>query len=338
MEGQRKSEPLTKHTTVLPEGVKEKAQKFEINNNLSQSENISNFTNTLTLNELEIKNIEQETKDQSKSNDWFIQRAGRITASKFSKIYTKMETLKQNPNKCSLKLVESILSEEKIDTFSTRHGIGMEFHAKVAVITALKNMGHKKVKSFESGTIIDKEHPYISAPPDLFIECLCCGKALVEIKCPYSIRDSAPSKSNLKQLETLNNGEVKLKLNHPHYFQIQGQLGITSLKNCWYFVYTDHGHYIENILFSNEFYQNILKNLKEFWYKHLAKYLLFGKQNIMVSSIQTGEILKNPLISTSPLKKKKRSRACLIQFNYYMCKRSTRTKTVVCYGYYLDDF
>ena len=76
-----------------------------------------------------------------------------------------METLKQNPNKCSLKLVESILSEEKIDTFSTR----MEFHAKVAVITALKNMGHKKVKSFESGTIIDKEHPYISASPDLFI-------------------------------------------------------------------------------------------------------------------------------------------------------------------------
>ena len=210
---------------------------------------------------------------------------------------------------------------------------------------ALKNMGHIKVKSFESGTIIDKEHPYISASPDLFIECLCCGKALVEIKCPYSIRDSAPSKSNLKQLETLNNGEVKLKLNHPHYFQIQGQLGITSLKNCWYFVYTDHGQYIENILFSNEFYQNILKNLKEFWYKHLAKYLLFGKQNIMVSSIQTEEILKNPIIITSPLKKK-RSRACLIQFNYYMCKRSTSKNLtlrfvknpVVCYGYYLDDF
>ena len=73
VKGHRKSEPLTKHKTVLPTGVKEKVQEFEINNNLSQSENINSFKNILTLNDLEIKNIQQEIKDQSKSNDWFIQ-------------------------------------------------------------------------------------------------------------------------------------------------------------------------------------------------------------------------------------------------------------------------
>lgn len=70
------------------------------------------------------------------------------------------------------------------------HGIAMESHAKMPVVKVLKEQNHKRMKSCDSGTVINQDNPFISASPDLVIECECCGKGLVEIKCPYAIRDS----------------------------------------------------------------------------------------------------------------------------------------------------
>ena len=42
------------------------------------------------------------------------------------------------------------------------------------------------------GTVISEEYPFLSASPDLQVSCECCGTGLVEIKCPYSIRDKSP--------------------------------------------------------------------------------------------------------------------------------------------------
>ena len=36
---------------------------------------------------------------------------------------------------------------------------------------------------------ISNEYPFIGASPDSVVECNCCGKGTVEIKCPYCVRD-----------------------------------------------------------------------------------------------------------------------------------------------------
>ena len=120
----------------------------------------------------------------------------------------------------------------------------------------------------------------MSASPDQFIECECCGSGLIEIKCPFVIRDTAPSPEKLKQLEKIKEKDeiiCKLKKNHDHFYQIQGQMGITDTSYCWYFVYTEHGHYMEKIIFDNDFFRQMLSKLLIFWNDHFAKELLFGR-------------------------------------------------------------
>ena len=116
----------------------------------------------------------------------------------------------------------------------------------------------------------------MSASPDLIIEYQCYGVTLVEIKCPYSIRDEKSSSGNLKQLQETDN-RISLKTNHAHYHQIQGQLGVTNNSQSWYFVFTNHGYYIEKIAFDKKFFEMMLTNLKTFWFHNLSKELIFSK-------------------------------------------------------------
>ena len=158
---------------------------------------------------------------------------------------------------------------------------------KAAITKILKEQGHKFLTSSDLGTIIDKEYPFLSASPDQVIYCKCCGNGLVEIKCPYSIRNVSPSTDILQQIDqkTLN-----LKKNHDHYYQIQGQLGIHKSLHCWYFVYTDHGYYIEKILFDQDFYNDIVQNLKTFWFNFMARELLY---NNYLNSVESTSISSN---------------------------------------------
>ena len=234
------------------------------------------FTNSLNYSQSDISTIEELTKNQSNSDLWYQQRKYRLTASKFGRICKRMETLKSNPNESPQNLLNSLLCSTPVDTYATRHGIASEPHAKINVIQLLKDQGHKSLKSSDSGTIIDEKYPFLSASPDQIIFCKCCGKGLIEIKCPYTIRDVAPSVENLQQIDK---NTLKLKTTHEHYFQIQGQLGISKALHCWYFVYTAHGFYLEKIFFDEEFFTQMLQNLIMFWNQYMAKELLYKIKN-----------------------------------------------------------
>ena len=45
----------------------------------------------------------------------------------------------------------------------------------------------------ECGLVLDETMPYIGASPDQLMSCSCCGKACIEIKCPYSINYTEPN-------------------------------------------------------------------------------------------------------------------------------------------------
>lgn len=286
MEGKQKSnKKQTKRT--LPLGIQEQVEIFKTNSDISEQENITAFTTLITLNKNDITNIEAATKEQSKTDLWYKQRIGRITASKVHSVTTRMETIKKNPNEDAHNLVKSLLYSKSFENFATRHGIATEPHAKREVVRVLKGNGHKKVKYEDMGTIISEEHPFLSASPDLKVSCECCGAGLVEIKCPYNMRDRAPNPSELSQLVKGTDGSFSLKQTNGHYYQIQTQLGITKLNYCYYFVFTHHGYYIEKILFDRTFYMHILENTITFWYQYFCKELLYPMKN--VTSVATPE-------------------------------------------------
>ena len=97
-----------------------------------------------------------------------------------------------------------------------------------------KNSKQKKVESFQK-----KLHSYITASPDRLASCKCHRKSLIEIKCPFSIRDKKISKSvsDCKFLKVSPEGNVFLSQSHRYYTQVISQMAISEIKKC-YFVWT----------------------------------------------------------------------------------------------------
>ena len=134
-------------------------------------------------------------------------------------------------------LVNDIMGKKiYIQTFAMKQGIAMEPHAKRKVTEIFKET-HKQVSSDEVGLFISPEYTYLGASPDLILNCKCCGKYIVEIKYPESIKTTTPSSQNLNCL--VSDGSItKLYERHGYYFQIQGQMGITKNNKSIFFVYT----------------------------------------------------------------------------------------------------
>ena len=76
-----------------------------------------------------------------------------------------------------------------------------------------------------AGFYISLTHGYIGASPDGIFKCPCCGKAVVELKCPFSHRDDmlleAATNDNKFCLAADENGKLDLKKTHPYYAQVR---------------------------------------------------------------------------------------------------------------------
>ena len=51
---------------------------------------------------------------------------------------------------------------------------------------------HSNLTIRECGLFVSPEHQYLAASPDCVIECECCGTHLLEVTCPYSLREKSP--------------------------------------------------------------------------------------------------------------------------------------------------
>ena len=80
-----------------------------------------------------------------------------------------------------------------------------------------------------------KFRPFISVSSDFEINSSCLGTGLVAIKCPATFIGKVPSAENYKHFEIINE-QPYLKKSIPYYFQIQGQLAVTSRQYCDFFI------------------------------------------------------------------------------------------------------
>ena len=160
-----------------------------------------------------------------------------------------------------------------------KHGLALEPHAKRELKQLFSH--HKNVSLSDVGLHIMKSHPFIGASADGILSCNCCGTFVIEIKCPYSIKDMAPSSEHLDYLVSSEdeNGKciTKLKENHKYYFQVQGQMGVTGVLESYFFVFTHHGHHLEKIKFNSELWGDLLHHLNLFWMTYVGPALLVQK-------------------------------------------------------------
>ena len=214
---------------------------------------------------------------------------------KFYRVCTRADNIGQK-NVNASNLVNVVMGYNKpVQTITMKHGLAMEPHANRKLVEVLKDQKHVKVCSGEAGLFVSPNYPHLGASPDLIISCGCHEKFVVEIKCPDSIKMNTPSEHNLDYLVS-DNSITKLKERHSYYFQFQGQMGITEIKQAILFIYTHHGYFIQFIEFDSDLSKQMIFKFNYFWSKYIASEIL-NSNCVHNSTLCSKDINTQPFVS-----------------------------------------
>ena len=248
--------------------------------------------------------VEQETRAQNQSKFWFKQRAGRVTASKMKAV------CHTNQAHLSRSLIKTICYPEEFSFSSKQTAYGSKNEKKARELyykTSVKD--HNDFQLSESGLVINPKWPVIGASPDGVVSCICCGKGVLEIKCPYShqnthIQDAA-SRDSTFCLKIVD-GSLRLDNSHAYYYQIQTQLFVCDVGYCDFCVCTfveddeSKGLHIERIYKNEAFWLECISKAEQFFKACLLPEIL-GKYYTRPKQIMNNPVLMMLILKTSAL-------------------------------------
>lgn len=184
---------------------------------------------------------------KQRSTEWLEQRKGKITGSRVGAI------LGLSPFNKPKDVMRAMVRDY--------HGAESEFVGNIATNYGTAN---EPAATFdfeletglnvdETGFHVHQEHVWLGASPDGFIG----DDALIEIKCPFSKRESADFVSYVEQ---------------PHYYaQMQIEMYCTGRKLCHFFQWSPLGTMTEIVEFSQAWINENLPKLKAFYDEYLIE-------------------------------------------------------------------
>ena len=224
-------------------------------------ERVSLFKKTLQLTSQQIRELEMNTKDQSKSQLWYSARRYRLTASSFGRIFQMLPTT--HPDS----FVKHLLHPKEFSTKATEWGKENEPKALQKYVEHQLQTGHIDLVTCKAGFVVCELHPFIGASPDAYVfdPSSVNQFGLAEIKCPYKYRELTPTDACKHSdfccklaIQPDGTSIAELKRTHPYYCQIQGQLAVTERKWCDFVVFTNKGVSVERIKYDREFWESKL--------------------------------------------------------------------------------
>ena len=235
----------------------------------------------------EIDIVEKQTRNQAASSIWFEFRAGRVTA---SKLYAVCKTSIVKPSRS---LIKAICYPQSCTFTSKQTSWGCK-HEEAAKDTYHHLMASKHINMsiYKSGLFISNEEPHIAATPDALVECQCCGKGCLEIKCPYCVKEAFI----FEGVQTkgfclhLKDGKICLNRLHPYYYQIQAQMFCTNQKYCDFVVWTKRECHVERVPFNGEFFSDCVKLSRTFFRRCilvevLGKFYTVPRNNNLLAAV-----------------------------------------------------
>lgn len=96
------------------------------------------------------------------------------------------------------------------------------------------------------------------------VSCDCCGQNVIEIKCPFCVKDSTFDDIDDKTfyLKRGNDDQLKLDVKHQYYYQVQTQLGVCKIESAYFVVWTEKDLHIEQIMFDEVLWNTICEKSK----------------------------------------------------------------------------
>lgn len=130
---------------------------------------------------------------------------------------------------------------------------------------------------FQVGLIIDPEQPWLCCSPD-GITRTGSKLQLIEIKCPYSLRNKCliDPDNEISYVHYIHyvNGELELRKSHSYYTQIMMMLYVLRIDNALLYVYSPQRSIALTIQKDEAFLAEYVPKLKEFYFRYFLKAVL----------------------------------------------------------------
>lgn len=221
---------------------------------------------TITYTADDVTAVESATRLQTGSSLWHHYRTGIITASMAHRVYTWVNTCKRKMGPHDARSLLSAVMGKKIRaTYAMKRGLLCEDNARKAFLDESKY--HVDIEVQQCGLFLCRSHPFLGASPDGIATCSCCGPRLLEIKSPIKLD---------KFCKTELCGGC-LKTSSRYFTQVQVQMGVTSLKTCILFVYSEEKCVQVPVRFDEGFFGELVQRCKFFCDQYLMPYL-YGNQ------------------------------------------------------------
>ena len=221
--------------------------------------------------------IEENTRTQRENSLWYEVRFKRLTGSKSSQVL------------CQKSWTPSLLQRiiyQKPFIFTPapiQWGIDHEITAR-RKYTAFMHESHSNLTVEDCGFFIHPQEGWIGASPDGVVHDPSHNPphGILEIKCPYSMREKPLSEC----CQDCNfycfideTGRFRLKRDHAYYHQVQVQLFVCSdqYKWCDFCVYTTKGVMVERIWTDCDWIEKFIPILENFFRMHYLPEILYPK-------------------------------------------------------------
>lgn len=133
---------------------------------------------------------------------------------------------------------------------------------------------HQNAEVKKSGFVIDKEEPWMGASPDGLISCSCCGKGVLEIKCPFKHRNTPMPLAMQDSSFCLG---ANLQLVNKHYTaQLQLLMHVLDVQFADLMVWTTVDAAVVRVKRDERFVQDI-ETMKTLWSSHVLPELVSRK-------------------------------------------------------------
>lgn len=223
------------------------------------------FTQFVFVNRDQILNLMFSTIEQSNNSSWKLHRKTRLSAS------SKAHQIKTRRNRHDDLAVRFVKNDKK--SFMGKglkfveYGIGMEDFASV------KYSQIYNVQVIKCGLVVHQKQPWICASPDGIVMDNNKIKKLLEIKCPYTCKDTVLVDEESRNLRVPyltydKEKNICLKQNHTYFTQCQIQMYCTGLKECDLFVYTKQDCITVHIKRDDIFLEMLVKKMEDFYFHY----------------------------------------------------------------------
>ena len=230
---------------------------------------ITTFKEDLQVSSALRQSIEEDTRQQSSSKEWFSVRAHRITSSICGRILIQKK-------KTIPLLRQCLYPKSMLDPLPAAIAWGRRYEP-VALRKYTEFMirnGHCGLTADPCGFVIHQTKGWLGASPDARVVDPSCGlTGIAEFKCPYSKRDKSPQEAcdDADFCCELVNGQLQLKRQHHYFHQVQLQLYVSSdmFSFCDFCVYTPVDVAVERIYPCKEWMSNNIPQLEDYFDKYM---------------------------------------------------------------------